>query len=304
MRVLAVAIAAIAIFGGQQGQRFQTGTDAVRVDVLVTDGNRPITGLTAADFVLLDDKVPQQIESVVIEDVPISMMLALDTSGSVAGRPLSDLKNAARAALGTLDPRDRASLLTFAADLTRGATWTSRVQDIVSAIESTEAGGGTSLYDAAFAAMTARDTEPGRRSLVLCFSDGDDTASWLPPTAVVERARRTDAVVYGISIAARGDRSDYRLMYRSGIELTRGSRPDLVSQPLLEELADITGGQSLRAEHTGGLADVFVRIVREFRSRYLLTYTPRGVDAGGWHTIDVRLKNRRGDVRARRGYLR
>jgi VWFA-related protein len=93
-------------------------------------------------------------------------------------------------------------------------------------------------------------------------------------------------------------------MYRSGIQLTSGIQSRAMSESLLEQLAEITGGQNFTAENTGRLADAFTRIVREFRTRYLLIYTPRNVASGGWHTIDVRLKNRKGQVRARRGYLR
>jgi hypothetical protein len=69
-------------------------------------------------------------------------------------------------------------------------------------------------------------------------------------------------------------------------------------------LADETGGNYLEAERSDRLREVFVRIMTEFRSRYLLTYTPTGVDAGGWHPIQVKVKNKRGSVTARRGYLR
>ena len=74
--------------------------------------------------------------------------------------------------------------------------------------------------------------------------------------------------------------------------------------PLLPRLAELTGGQSFRAANTSGLAGAFTRIVREFRMRYLLTYSPRDVSTSGWHTIEVKLKQRRGHVRARLGYLR
>jgi Ca-activated chloride channel homolog len=234
-------------------------------------------------------------------NLPVSMMLALDTSYSVRGAALDDLKEAATAALGSLDARDRVALVTFSAEIAVRAGWTADMQLVARAIKSTTAGGGTALWDAAYAAITLRDDLPDRRSLVLMFSDGDDTASWLPQSVVLDRAKRTDAVVYGITIGENKAPST-ALLYRSGIELMKddGRLPD----PLLPQLADITGGQSFQAANTGRLAGAFTRIVREFRTRYLLTYTPRDVSASGWHTLDVKLKNRRGQVRARRGYLR
>src|ERR671910_2912878 len=85
----------------QSPQIFRSGVDAVRVDVLVTDRNRSVSGLTTADFTLLDNGVPQELQAVSIEDVPFSAMLALDVSDSM--RPhLDDLKAGARAALEAL----------------------------------------------------------------------------------------------------------------------------------------------------------------------------------------------------------
>ena len=75
-------------------------------------------------------------------------------------------------------------------------------------------------------------------------------------------------------------------------------------EPFLSALAEETGGKYVDAEQSDRLRETFVRIVTEFRSRYLLTYTPQGVDAGGWHPIEVRLKSKKGKVTARRGYVR
>ena len=300
MRALALAMA-LAAMVHPQTTPFRSGVEAVRVDVLVTDGSVPITGLTARDFELFDNRVAQQIDAVAIEDLPVSMMLALDTSYSVRGAALEDLKEAATAALGALEARDRVALLTFSHAIALRAGWTADRQQVARAIEGTTAGGGTALWDAAYAALTLRDDQSGRRSLVLIFSDGDDTASWLPHAVVLDRARRTDAVVYGISVGEKRVPSR-ALAYRSGLELTGEAGPLL--EPLLPRLTDLTGGQSFRAASTSRLTGAFTRIVREFRTRYLLTYSPRDVPTSGWHTIEVRLKQRRGQVRARLGYLR
>ena len=300
MRAVALAVALTAVVHAQTTP-FRSGVEAVRVDVLATDGNVPIAGLTARDFELLDNGVAQQIDAVAIEDLPVSMMLALDTSYSVRGGALEDLKEAATAALGALEARDRVALLTFSHAIAVRAAWTDDRQRVARAIEGTTAGGGTALWDGAYTALTLRDDQSGRRSLVLIFSDGDDTASWLPSGVVLDRARRTDAVVYGITVGEK--RAPSRaLAYRSGLELTRAEAPLL--EPLVPRLADLTGGQSFRAASTSGLTGAFTRIVREFRTRYLLTYSPRDVSTSGWHPIEVKLKQRRGRVRARLGYLR
>jgi len=75
-------------------------------------------------------------------------------------------------------------------------------------------------------------------------------------------------------------------------------------EPFVERLAAESGGSVLSAEGSGGLRDTFEKIVAEFRSRYVLTYTPRRVEASGWHPLQVTIKGRSGRVTARRGYLR
>jgi VWFA-related protein len=273
--------------------------------VLVLDGNRPVGGLAAADFELKDRSVVQQIESVAYEDVPLRLMLVLDVSESVKGQLLTDLKDAATAVTRLLAPDDRGALLTFSGTVALGTAWTGDVTQLDRAIAAAEARGSTALHDAAYAALTLRDTEPGR-TLVLVFSDGDDTASWLPGQAVIDVARRSDAVVYTVGSPGVGPiRPGYRIDFRSGIQArTPGLPIKVLLERFLDGLATETGGRSFNADRSSRLRDTFVRIVTEFRSRYLLTYTPRDVDADGWHPIEVKLKNKRGDITARRGYLR
>jgi VWFA-related protein len=301
------AIGAVSVVASFGIQTFRVGVDAVHVDALVTERNRPVAGLTAADFVLLDNGVPQDVQSASMQDVPISLMLTFDVSESVAER-VDDLRAAAQAALSTLDSKDRASILTFSEVVDLRTGWTGDFES-VSRVLSTAAGeGGTALYDGTFAALTLRDTAPGRRSLLILFSDGADTWSWLPPSVVAEKARRTDLVAYTVGLGgasrARARVMDAPVMYRSGIELLPGVRAPLTPREFLEGIADLTGGRAYEVQDTKRLRAEFERIVREFRTRYVLTYMPRGVESDGWHRIDVRLKNGRGDVTARRGYQR
>jgi Ca-activated chloride channel family protein len=299
---LPIVVAAVLFGLIQEAPRpFRAGVEVVRVNVLVTDGNRPVAGLTAADFVLRDRNVLQQVESVEIADVPISMALVLDTSESVKGATLAQLKSAANAAIDGLGATDHAQLLTFNSAVHRRAEWTSSTPRIREALQLTQAGGGTSLYDAAFAALIDDDGASGNRQLILLFSDGNDTSSWLPPSAVLERAKRSDAVVYTVVAGARSRSSN--LFRRSGVELLEPRVPPSKVTPFLTDLSNTTGGASL-VESVDGLQRIFARVVGEFRTRYLLTYTPRGIEASGWHPIDVKLKHKKGNVSARRGYLR
>jgi VWFA-related protein len=299
-RAVLAVIASLAV-GIPRGQVFHSLADAVRVDVLVTEGRHPVGGLTAADFELRDSGVPQTIDDMQIQEVPFSMMLALDTSSSMGGPPLQELQDAARAAIDALRPGDRAALLTFGEVVSAATPWDGDHASLLSAIRDLGAGGSTSLFDAALAAVVQRDPERGRRNLLIVFTDGADTASWLPDFAALDLVTRTDIVVYGLAMGATPPRPA-GLQGRSGIRLAP-HQPVISSASFLKELAVRTGGESL-SSGTGGLRKTFERIVTEFRSRYLLSYAPKGVDAAGWHPIEVKVKGRRATVTARRGYQR
>jgi Ca-activated chloride channel homolog len=295
-------VAALIALAALHSTQFRAGVEAVRVDVLVVDGRKPVTDLTAADFELRDNGVVQRIDSVAISDVPISMMIALDTSQSVAGHILQELKEGVGAAAAALRPVDRAALISFSSDVRLTMNWAATTAAVPSALSQLRAGGSTSLWDATFAALTFSDDTPAIRRLVLIFSDGDDTSSWLPRDSVLEKARRTDAVVYAVEIRDVYSRPIPALHNRSGIEPFNNVGSD--NSPFLEEVADLTGGSRFRVTDAAGLRRAFSKILTEFRTRYLITYTAQGVDQAGWHALEVKLKAKRGKVTARRGYVR
>jgi VWFA-related protein len=321
MTRIALALTALLFLAGHAGvphpQVFRSEANAVHVDVLVTEGNRPVTGLTAEDFELRDNGILQTVVSSGIDDVPLALLLTLDTSSSVEGSTLSHLKEGAHAALELLKPQDRAALITFANNVSLEAPWGSSSDSLSAAVTAARAGGTTSLYDASFAGLTLHDDVAGHRSLLVVFSDGEDTASWLPADSVLDKARRTDSVVYAVVVDTNGtgragmmsqriaNSAQGKLNHRSGIELSPPRvRSVVASTPFLQELSEITGGDVFRTDRTSELRDAFSRILKEFRTRYLLTYTPSGVDTPGWHSIEVKLKDKKGKVRARRGYSR
>lgn len=284
-----------------QVSQFRGGVDAVRVDVLVADGAKPLADLTADDFEVRDSGVAQRIESVVIADVPISVMIALDTSSSVSGRTLAELKRGVAEVTAMLQPVDRAALITFSSEVRLATDWGGDMAQLGDAVGRLSAGGGTALWDAAFAALAFPDETPTVRRLVLVFSDGDDTSSWLSRAAVTDKARRTDAVVYGVEVK-RTPVSHLTLQNRSGVQQFVRDAPD--DGTFLEELSNVTGGTRFRVDDVSGLQKAFARVLTEFRTRYLITYTAQGVERTGWHPIEVRLKTAKGKVTARRGYMR
>lgn len=283
-------------------QTFRSGVDAVSVDVLVTRDGRPVAGLTADDFTLLDNGVEQRIDTLLFDEVPITLLLALDVSGSVGGAGLEQLRAAVRAAGESLRPDDRVGLLTFSDRIRLALEPPSSADRLAAALGRVRAGGATALYDATFTALALREQTVGRM-VVLLFSDGDDTASWLDPRDVFDMAQRSDVVVYGVTLDRGGPDT---LITRQGRELARQwftLEPEIFRREFLWRLVGDTGGSLEMSDDLERLRDTFARVVHEFRSRYLLGYSPSGVATDGWHDLEVRVDGG-GEVTARRGYLR
>jgi VWFA-related protein len=295
---------------GAQTPSFRAGVDAVQVDVVVTREGRLVEGLQASDFELRDSGVSQQLDLLTYGDAPVQLLLALDTSSSLRGEALEHLKQAARAAVDALRPEDRVAFLTFSHEVALRVPWNADRAEVLEAIDEVEANGATALHDAAFAAIASRRPGDGR-VLVLLFSDGIDTASWLGPLRVVEQAQRADIVISAVQLQPLGD-SGRSLPGRARVgPLPPGalrreflSEPSLFRQEFLAAITDETGGDLLTTRNTEELRAAFVSSVARFKTRYVLTYSPTNVPEAGWHPIEVRLKTQRGEVRARRGYLR
>jgi VWFA-related protein len=179
--------------------------------------------------------------------------------------------------LAQLTDLDEAGLLTFNERVTLGAPLTFDRARVEAALDLVRGEGRTSLIDAAFAAIVTAESGRGR-SLLILFSDGVDSSSRLSPDAVLDVAGRSDVVVYGVSVGR------------------------MTGTTFLADLATRTGGALIEVASSNDLGATFLQILEEFRQRYVLTYTPRLANEGGWRPLDVRVKKRRVDVRARPGY--
>ena len=282
MRVLLAPLLAAVFTAAASSQTappatFRVAVDAVRLDVLVTDRGRVVRDLALADFEVLDNQVPQPIDTVVFERAPLRVTMAFDMSVSVTGERLEHLRRAGHAVLDGLRAGDQAQLLTFSRRVVRQQPFTSDVALLRTALDEARPVSSTALFDGVFTATTLGGSTDGR-NLVLLFSDGVDTVSWVSADQALSSARRANVVVYSAAVRGRG------------------------SIAFLRELARQTGGDVIEVESTRDLRGRFQRILEEFRQRYLISYTPSGVDRGGWHDVAVRVKGRSATVRTRPGY--
>jgi VWFA-related protein len=276
IRWLALALSAAAAVTPQQAPApFRSGIEVVELDVSVTRGGLPVQGLTARDFVLTDNGVAQDVDSVTMDRVPLSVTLLLDTSTSVLGERLGHLRQAGNGVVDALSADDRASLITFSHDVKIAVPMTADKAPLRGALASITPGGSTALRDALQLALSLR-TRDRSRPLVLIFTDGNDTTSWLTEDAILDTARRCGIVIHAI-------RSQ--------------------SNRFLERLTEMAGGRTWSATSDRQLRELFTSALEEMRARYLLTYVPRGVARPGWHELKVRLQKGRADVIARPGYF-
>ena len=287
---LAAAVVSIAVLGAEQQPTFRASVDVVRIDVSVMNGLNPVTGLKAANFVVTDNGVLQTLDSVSLDTVPLDLTLVLDTSGSLAGERLTHLIDALNALVRSLGPDDTASLLTFSEPVRLAVKPTRERAPLLAALTGLVADGSTSVNDAIFLALQLRPVDAGdSRPVLLLFSDGRDTSSWLRSDHVIEATKRSGMLLHVVELVA-----DEWLGAR-GVEV----RPSA----FMGALADTGGGRRWFAKSSRDLRELFGKALNELRARYLLTYSPNGVSREGWHDVKVTLKNTRGEVTARPGYF-
>lgn len=256
---------------------FSSRIDVVRINALVTSRGQPVQGLEAGDFEVRDNGVLQDVELVGPEQTVTNVVLGVDVSASVSGERLQHLQEAGRALLNQLTRGDRAALVTFSQQVRLEQQLTDDVSRVRERLDAVTTSRGTALADGTYVAIAAAGEHSGRNAVIL-FCDGVDTDSWLTAETVTETVRRSDVVVYGVTIGGR-------------------HRPTF-----LRTVSENTGGSLIEIESTQDLSRAFLQILEELRRRYLISYVPRGVSPSGSHRIDVRVKNRSATVRARAEY--
>lgn len=281
-----------AIASADQTPVFRSSVETVVVNVAVTRRGAPVTGLTAADFVLLDNGHPQTVGTL-LEATPIDVTFLTESINRLVDPDLARVKGLAALASrvgALLRPDDRLRVLE-ASDQVREAR---PMKDMSSPLGQGQLrlSNGSSLIDAVFHAL-ARPVTPGRRHMVALFTDGmDGRSSTLEPELLPLIAAKSDAVLHAILLATP---TANRL---GGL---RGQMDEWEkSHAAVLRAVERTGG----AVHHGARSDErLAKALEHFRSSYALHYTPRDVERDGWHEIKVTLPNHPGvEIHARKGY--
>jgi len=277
MRGAVALLAVLVTTAGRDQAVFRSQTDSVLLDVLATDRSGVIQNLGAADIEVRDNGVLQTLTLVSGDVAPLSVSLLLDTSGSLSPRELENLRRGASAVAMSLRPGDELRLATFSQHVVlHGLVDTSTVARIFSRLEPL---GETALHDALTVGFRLSERQDSKRPVVIAFSDGEDTASWMTRKNVDDAAKQSWAAFFAAT-------------------------PRGAAAPIFSDLASLTGGTTL-VLNAGfeNLPESFLQILERVRQRYLLAFTPTS-NAAGWHELDVRVKKPNARVVARRGYLR
>jgi Ca-activated chloride channel family protein len=283
---LLVSLSALAF---AQQPTFRAGTQVVSLFATVTDAQkRLVPDLTQGDFDVFDNEKPQPLVFFQNEIQPISVVVMLDTSGSMT-LTLDLLRAAAEQFVLRLLPADKARVGAFNDKIQfMGRSFMNDRDQLVTDIKNLDYGNGTRLWDALAASVEELKGIEGRK-VILVFTDGDDTESRNSSLGkVIDRARIDEVMVYAIGLESR---------YFDGQRMVR-SRPD----GGLRKVADETGGGYFELTKAAELSSTFTRVAQELHSQYVLGFTPTLLD-GKVHKLAVRMKQSGMTARARRSYV-
>jgi Ca-activated chloride channel family protein len=275
------------------GQNLKANVELALVNVTITDPfNRLVTGLDIENFRVFEDNVEQEIVSFSAEDVPISIGVIFDVSGSMANK-IGKAREAALQFFKTANPQDEFFMVSFNERAELTSVFTNSVDDLQSRMMYVTAKGRTALLDAIYLGLSqVRGAHNAKRALLI-ISDGGDNHSRYSENDVKRMVRESDCQLYAI-----------------GLYNPFGYRPtpeELNGPSLLGEITELTGGRVFPVENLNDLPDIAGKIGMELRNQYVLGYRPSNkVHDARWRKIKVKLRAPKGlpplNVFARTGY--
>lgn len=264
-----------------EGLKFTVQSQLVEVYATVTQGNRLVPNLTAADFLLTEDGTAVTIDRLDNQEVPLNIVLLVDTSESVLSS-LKTIQDAAIAFLNSLHLQDRVTLIFFNSEIVAFRQLNDDRAPIVREIRNARARGMTKLYDAMILGMQQLEGKQGRKAVV-CFTDGQDTSGTSSRVAVLNAAARYGYPIYAIAAGA-------------GLELS-------TLKIILREFAEVNSGRALFIQDMGKLRNAFEEVAAELRSAYVIRYYTGVPPDGRWHDLSIRTVDPQFTVHARKGFF-
>lgn len=286
--------------GEQKGPpRFRTEVEQVVLYAAVYDQqNQLVSSLSREDFTIYEDRVEQQITYFGKDDVPSTIGLIIDTSGSM--RPhIRNVVQAVKLFLSMNHPENELFLLRFNDEVLLEENFTRDVMDIQDALDNLIVSGGTALYDAIYLGVEKAQQGSEPKKVVIVFTDGEDKDSYYSHEELLDKIRESEVQVYIVAFL------DPELEKDGGFFGIFKSEKQKIEQRI-QTIAEETGGKAFFPEEIGELDGSFQQIAEELRNQYRLAYISSNPTADGkWRRIDVRVEQARErglKVRARKGY--
>jgi VWFA-related protein len=260
----------------------EVDVQAVELYTSVFQKGRPVTGLQRSNFRVFEDGAEQTVDGFeVVTNLPLSLGIGVDTSGSME-ETLAEAQKAANDFLkSVMTPRDRCFLVTFDNEPQLVSQFTTDRERLAQALAGLRAQGSTSLWDSVVYGLYQYQGTKGRKAYVI-LSDGADRASKFTFEAALDYARKTGVAIYFIGLRIGGTQFDVKSK--------------------LNRMARETGGAVYYVESAKGLADVYKEIDEELRSQYLVTYTPPARTGTKWRKIEVKMNPDNLEARTISGY--
>ena len=263
-------------------QAIHMEVDLALVNVTVTDPyDRLVTGLNPTNFRLFENNIEQEVLSFSSEDIPISIGIIFDNSGSMANK-ISRAREAVTEFLRTSNPEDEFFFVSFNENAELISPFTKSIEDLQSHMELTAPRGRTALLDAVYLGLSQMRAACNPRRALLILSDGGDNHSRYTESDVKRLVREADTQLYAIGIFD-------PLEYRSR------TPEELFGPSLLSEITEMTGGRLFVVENPNELPDTAAKIGMELRNQYILGYRPsnKAHDAK-WRKIKISLRAPKG----------
>ncbi|HUK91610.1 MAG TPA: VWA domain-containing protein [Blastocatellia bacterium] len=302
--------------GQKQDEPIKLKATLVQVPVVATDsgGKRYVADLHKNEFEVFENGVKQEIEVFASTEIPFSVTLVLDSSGSTTDQ-LNKIKSAALAFIDNLRPADRVMIINFDDSVHVQCEFSSDRDVLKRAVEAVQVGQFTQVYEAVYTAVWERLKHASGRKAAIIFTDGIDTASSeISEDDTLDAIADTEGLlVYPIRYSTRGD-VERRLERRPD---QHGDKQPAMSpeerklaldrtyrraDEYLHQMADLSGGIVERADSLGDLEGAFGRIAEELRKQYLLGYYPSEPADGAERKITVRVSRPDVLLRARPAY--
>jgi Ca-activated chloride channel homolog len=281
---------------GQQKGVIKANVDLVVLHATVDDDKGQFVGdLKQDNFRVFEDKVEQKISLFSREDIPVTMGLVIDNSGSMREKR-SQVNEAALTFVKTSNPRDEAFVVNFNDEyyLDLNEDFTSDQKELNEALSRIDSRGSTALYDAIIGSLDHLKKGHRDKRVLLVITDGDDDASRKSFEYTVKVAEQSDAAIYAIGVFSEDDRKHSKGMVRH-------------SKKILAELATATGGLAYFPDNLEQVQSICAQVARDIRNQYELGYYPSNTAKdGSFRTVQVQVQPPKGRgklaVRTRAGY--